>query len=518
MKKLKYKANNGFSRAISIGQKVFILMLFGMFLTPSLFAQRTVTGVVKGADGQGVPSASVVIKGTTTGTVTDIDGNFSLKVPDNNAVLVVTSVGMTSQEIPVGNQTTINLTMAEDTKTLGEVVVIGYGTQKKKDLTGSIVSVSERNFQKGNIVTTDQLIAGKIAGVNITPNNGAPGSGGRIRIRGGASLSSDDPLIVIDGVPMAGGGEKGSATENIAGVSNPLSLINPNDIETVTVLKDASATAIYGSRASNGVLMITTKKGKKGDAMRVQFSTVLSSATPTKFVPVLTGDELRTLVNKFGNAGQKALLGKENTDWQSLIYRNTFSHDENLSVTGTINKNLPYRVSLGYLNQNGILLNSNMDRKSASVNLNPRFFDDHLKLDISYKGSFNKSKFADEGAVGGAVFFDPTQAPRTGKESVFQGYFEWLNPDGTLNTLAGRNPLGLLNSRQDVSNVNRHIANVVADYKFHFLPDLRLNLNVGIDQANTDGYQKKDSTAASAYIVKGVNNTYTGNFGEIKKS
>ncbi len=499
MKKLKLKTIYGFSRSVSMWHKALVLMLFGILLTPTLFAQRTVTGVVKGADGLGVPSASVVVKGTATGSVTDIDGNFSVKVADNNAVLVITSVGMTTQEIAVGTQTALNVTMVEDAKTLGEVVVIGYGTQKKKDLTGSIVSISERSFQKGNIVTTDQLIAGKIAGVNITPNGGAPGSGGRIRIRGGSSLSADDPLIVVDGVPLASSG--------VGGIANAISLINPNDIETVSVLKDASAAAIYGSRASNGVLLITTKKGLKGNALKVKFSTVLSSAQPVEFVETLSGDEFRTLVGKVGNATQKALLGKENTNWQELIYRNAFSHDENLSFEGGL-KQLPYRVSLGYLNQNGILLNSNMDRKTATVNLNPRFLDDHLKFDISYKGAFAKSKFADEGAIGSAVSFDPTQKPNTEK-GAYQGYFEWLNPDGTLNTLAGRNPLGLLNSRQDESNVNRHIANAIVDYKFHFFPDLRVNMNVAIDQANTDGLVKRDSTAASAAAVKGVNNTYT---------
>ena len=498
MKKLSLQ--NGFIRQLPNWQKMLFLMLFGLMLTPSVFAQKTITGKVTGADGAGVPSASIVVKGTTNGTVTDLDGAFSLKVPEN-AVIVISSIGLSTVEVAVGNQSVINIKLAEDAKTLGELVVIGYGTQKKKDLTGSIVTVSERNFQKGNIVSTDQLIAGKIAGVAITPGSGAPGSGGRIRIRGGSSLSADDPLIVVDGVPLATGG--------IGGISNGLSLINPNDIESITVLKDASAAAIYGSRASNGVLLIVTKKGIKGEAMKVQFSTVLSSAQPVNLVPTLTGDEFRALVNSVGNSTQKALLGKENTNWQKLIYRNAFSHDENLSLTGTIGKDLPYRVSLGYLNQNGILQGSNMDRKSATVNLNPRLLDDHLKLDISYKGSYAKSTFADQGAIGSAVFFDPTQAPRTGKENLYQGYFEWLNPDGTLNTLAGRNPLGLLNSRQDVGNVNRHIMNAIADYKFHFLPDLRFNVNVALDQANTDGYTKKDSTAASSSAVKGVNNTYT---------
>jgi TonB-dependent starch-binding outer membrane protein SusC len=343
--------------------------------------------------------------------------------------------------------------------------------------------------------------------VSITSNGGAPGSGGRIRIRGGSSLSADDPLIVVDGVPLAGGGEGGSATAGIGGVANGLSLINPNDIESITVLKDASAAAIYGSRASNGVIMIVTKKGKKGDKLNVNFSSVLSNAQASGFVPVLTGDQFRALVTEKGNSTQKGLLGKENTNWQEQIYRSAFSHDENLSFTGSVSS-LPYRVSVGYLDQNGILLGSNMNRKSASVNLSPRLLDDHLKIDVSYKGSFNKSTFADEGAIGGAVSFDPTQPIRTEKNR-FQGYYEWLDNSGNLNTLAGKNPLGLLNSRQDISDVNRHIANAIFDYKFHFLPDLRINANVAIDQANTEGYTRKDSTAASAFAVKGVNNNYS---------
>ena len=497
MKKLRLQ--NGFIRHLSNWQKVLFLMLFGLALTPSVMAQRTVTGTVTGADGAGVPSASVVLKGTTNGTITDLDGAFSLKVPEN-AVLVISSIGLSTKEVAVGNQSVINVKLAEDAKTLGELVVIGYGTQKRKDLTGAIATVNEKDFQKGNIVSPEQLIAGKIAGVAVTPGSGAPGSGSRIRIRGGSSLSADDPLIVVDGVPLATGG--------IGGIANGLALINPNDIESINVLKDASAAAIYGSRASNGVIIVTTKKGRKGDAFRVNFSSLLSSAQPVKFVPVLTGDEVRTLVNKVGNASQKALLGTENTNWQKLIYRNAFSHDENLSFSGTVAKVLPYRLNLGYLDQNGILLNSNMNRKSISLNVNPRLFDDHLKVDFSYKGSFAKSKFANEGAIGGAVFFDPTHGPYTSKDA-YQGYFEWLNPDGTLATLAGRNPLGLLNSRQDVSDVNRHIANAIVDYKFHFFPDLRVNMNVAIDKANTDGYIKIDSTAASVAAVKGVNNTYT---------
>ncbi len=480
---------------------LFTLLLMLMGIASTWAQSRTVSGTVKDAKGEALPSVTVLEKGTQNGVLTDFDGKFSIKVNDK-ATLIFSFIGFSAQEVAVGSQTALTVKLEEDAKTLGEVVVVGYGTQKRKDLTGSISSISERNFQRGSIASPEQLIAGKIAGVAVTSGNGAPGGGGgRIRIRGGASLGGDAPLIVVDGVPLS---EKGPE-----GIGNGLSLINPNDIESVTVLKDASAAAIYGSRASNGVIMVVTKKGKKGDALSVNFSSVLSSVQPTSYVPVLTGDEFRALVTAKGNASQKALLGTENTDWQKLIYRSAFSHDENLSFTGNLlNNTLPYRFSVGYLNQNGILLNSNMDRKSASLNLNPRFLDDHLKVDISYKGSFAQSKFADEGAIGAAVSFDPTQAVYSGKDNVFQGYKEWTS-GGVLVANAPRNPLGVLNSRSDIYNVNRHIANAIVDYKFHFLPALHANVNVAIDQSNTNGAQSRDSTSASAFIGNGYRNTST---------
>ena len=489
-------------------QKTLFTLLLMLSGFATVWAQNlTISGVVKDSKGEPLPTVTILEKGTQNGVVTDMNGKYTLKV-NPKATLVFSFIGFTPKEVAVGAQSIVNVTLEEDAKTLGEVVVVGYGTQKKKDLTGSIVSISERNFQKGNIVSTDQLIAGKIAGVSITPNGGAPGSGSSIKIRGGSSLSADDPLIVVDGVPLE--------TEKIGGIANPLSLINPNDIESVTVLKDASAAAIYGSRASNGVIMVVTKKGKKGEKLKISFSTVLSLGQPTNFIPVMTGDEFRAFLRDTiseaaigrSNKAQRELLGEASTDWQKLVYRNAFSHDENLSFTGTLGKNLPYRVSLGYLNQNGILLTSNMDRKSATVNLNPRFFDDHLKVDFSYKGSSNNSRFADEGAIGGAVSFDPTQQPYSSKDA-YQGYYEWLGNNGLPLPLAGKNPVGLLNSKKDLATVTRHIANAIVDYKLHFLPDLRVNMNVAVDQAYTNGTVDKDSTAASEYLNSGTKNTYT---------
>lgn len=478
-----------------------LLFMFVMLFTSSaLLAQKTVSGKVSGTDGEGIPSASIVLKGTTQGAITDIDGNFSLSVPNDNAVLVVSYVGYTTQEIPVGTQSVINVTLAEGA-TLSEVVVIGYGTQKKKDLTGSITSLSSENFQTGNIATIDQLANGKLAGVQITSGGGAPGAASRIRIRGGASLNaSNDPLIVVDGVPLDNAG--------LSGAANPLSFINPNDIETFTVLKDASATAIYGSRASNGVIMITTKKGSKSGATKFNFSTMVSSAQKTNEVDVLTGDEFRALVNSKGTAAQKALLGNANTNWQDVIYRNAISSDNNLSATGNIS-GMPYRASVGYLNQNGILLNDAMNRTSASVGISPKLFNDNLSIDMNYKGALIKNKFANQGAIGAAVAFDPTQPVKSGSD-IFGGYFEWLDPSTKKpNTLATKNPLGLLETRKDESTVKRHIANAQFNYNLPFLKGLKANLNVALDLAESDGFRFVDSTVASEYTRQGVDSKYS---------
>ncbi|MFN3378153.1 MAG: SusC/RagA family TonB-linked outer membrane protein, partial [Runella zeae] len=416
------------------------------------------------------------------------------------ATLVFSFVGMLTQEVPVATRTTIDVVLENDNKQLAEVVVIGYGSQRKKDLTGSIAAINSADFNKGNIATPDQLVAGKVAGVQITPNGGAPGAGSTIRIRGGASLNaSNDPLIVIDGVPLDNG--------EVRGAANPLSLINPNDIESFNILKDASATAIYGSRASNGVIMITTKKGKKGDVMRVNLSTQASVAQRTGQIDVLSADEFRTLVNTYGTATQKSLLGAANTNWQDQIYRTAISTDNNLSVTGSL-KSTPYRVSVGYTNQNGILKTSNMGRTSASIGLTPMLLNNHLKVDINLKGSSINNTFANQGAIGAAVAFDPTQPIFSGKEA-YGGYYEWVNADGKPNTIATRNPLGLLNLTNDKSKVLRSIGNMQLDYKFHFLPELHANLNLGYDLSKSDGNKLIPAFAASNFSNGGEKTVYT---------
>jgi TonB-dependent starch-binding outer membrane protein SusC len=467
------------------------------------FAQKTVTGkVTDGQDKSEMIGVTVSVKGTNIGTQTDISGMYKLNVPNDESVLVFSFVGKIAQEVVIGNKTTINVTLADDASVLGEVVVIGYGSQKKRDLTGSVVSVSSEDFVKGQITSPEQLVSGKIAGVQITSNSGAPGSGSTIRIRGGSSLNANnDPLIVLDGMPLDNSG--------ISGASNPLAMINPNDIETFTVLKDASATAIYGSRASNGVILITTKKGAKGKP-QINFSTQFSSASPVKFVDVLSASEFTALVTEKGNTTMKSYLGTADTDWQKQIYRNALTTDNNLSISGT-KGNLPYRISVGYLNQNGILKTSNMDRTSASIGLSPTFLEKHLKVDVNLKGSKSNNRFANTGAIGAAVSFDPTQPIYSGSETL-GGYYEWLDPStGKPNTLATLNPLGQLMLRDDRSDVLRSIGNVVFDYKFHFLPELRANLNLGYDISRSNGSVAIPANVGMSFARGGTNNVYDQN-------
>jgi iron complex outermembrane receptor protein len=476
----------------------FLLMLMVFFQTG--FAQsRTISGkVTDSKDGSPVPNASVLVKGTNQGTTTDASGNFRIVVENNNAVLVISSVGFGQLEVPVGTQTVLSINLTNTQAALNEVVVVGYGTTRKRDLTGAVATVSSKDFVKGALQTPEQLIAGKVAGVQITPNSGAPGSGSRIRIRGGASLNaSNDPLIVIDGVPVDNGG--------IAGATNPLNLINPNDIETFTILKDPSAAAIYGSRASNGVILITTKKGKKGK-IRFNFNAQGFVQTASGKVDVLTADELRTIVNEKGTTSQIALLGKTTTDWQDEIYRNAFAQDFNLSATGSAG-NLPFRISGGYLNQDGILKTGNFQRLTGALNLNPSFLKNKLKVDLNVKLSGTTNQFANEGAIGNAVTFDPTK-PITSGSSRYGGYWEWLENDGLPMQLSNRNPVGLLNMRENKSNVLRSIGNIAFDYQIPYVKGLRANLNLGYDVSRGRGINKVSDSSASDYRRKGINNPY----------
>ena len=487
------------------------MLLFALLaLSCQLFAQtKSITGKVVDENNQSLPGATVTISGTSIAASTDANGMYKINaVKPGSYTLSVSFVGYTAAQksVTVGaDNAVVNFNLQPASKSLNEIVVIGYGTARRKDVTGAITTVTSKDFQTGNITSPEQLISGKVAGVSITSNSGAPGAGSTIRIRGGASLNaSNDPLIVVDGVQLS--------NDNIPGAPNPLSLINPNDIESFNILKDASATAIYGSRASNGVIIITTKKGTSGKP-QVNFNTQGSVATLPKEVSVLSADQLRAYVNANDASGTyKALLTNSNTDWQKEIYQKAFSNDNNLSVSGTAGKNLPYRVSIGYLDQKGILKTGYLNRASGAINLSPKFFDNHLKVDINLKGSESKVRFANEGAIGAAVFFDPTKPVMSGN-SKYGGYYEYLDTDPTsatgLKQLAPRNPVGLLQERFDKSDVKRSIGNAQVDYKFHFLPDLHLNVNLGYDVSEGKGTIFVPATAASGFNrFKDANNVY----------
>lgn len=485
-------------------RKIFLMLLACLcctFFQQAIGQTKTITGTVKDDKGNPVQGATITVKGSASGTSTDNSGNFSLKVPSNAATIVVSNVGFSNQEIGITNRTAVTVTLSANTQVLTDVVVIGYGSVRKKEATGSIATLNSKDFQKGNITTPEQLIAGKIAGVSVTSNSGSPGSGSTIRIRGGASLNaSNDPLIVIDGVPLN--------NSNIYGASNPLSLINPNDIESFTVLKDAASTAIYGSRASNGVILITTKKGSSGKPV-FNFSSQVSASRLVKKADVLSADEFRKMIDSFGTSTFKSLMGTANTDWQDEIYKTAITTDNNLSIAGSF-KNIPYRISGGYLNQDGILKTDNLKRVSAGFAITPYLFDRHLKIDINLKGSVSNTRFANNGAISSAVYFDPTQPVKA--NTPFGGYWEWYttNPDNTitLNKLAPKNPVAMLNLYNNKSQVQRSYGNVQFDYKFHFLPELHANLNLGYDVAKGEGTVNVPAYAAQNYLDSGQHNQY----------
>lgn len=471
----------------SCDARVILSILIGLFLSCNVFAQDvTIKGNVKDAKGEPIIGASILEKGTTNGTVTDFDGNFMLSAPKGSTI-GISYIGYKSQDIINQGQSNLIVVLQEDTEVLDEIVVIGYGTVKKDDATGSVTAIKPDKMNRGLTTTATDMINGKIAGVNITTDGGAPGSGASIRIRGGSSLSaSNNPLIVIDGLPIDNDG--------IKGVSNPLSTINPNDIATFTVLKDASATAIYGSRASNGVILITTKKGEKGSRPRVTYDGNVSISTKTKSIDVMGADEYRNFVtDRFGaESSAVKLLGKENTDWQKEIFRTAVGTDHNITVSGGLN-NMPYRVSVGYTNQNGILKTSKFERYTGSVNLAPSFFEDHLNINFNAKGMISNNRFADTGAIGAAIAFDPTQPVMNGN-SKYGGYFAWENA-GEFISIATKNPVAMLQQKKEEANSKNLVGNIQVDYKFHFLPELRANLNLGMDMATgtQDIYYPKES-------------------------
>lgn len=475
----------------------------GLFLSASAFAQQVVVkGNVVDETGEPVIGASVKVVGGTLGTVTDIDGNFTLNA-DKKSTIEVTYIGYEPVKMQAGQNLTIHL--KNTSSTLNEVVVIGYGAVKKSDLTGSVTALKPDSKNKGLVVNAQDMLSGKVAGVNVTSNSGEPGVGTQIRIRGGSSLNaSNDPLIVIDGVPMDNNkvGNTGS---------NLLSTINPQDIESFNVLKDASATAIYGSRGSNGVIIITTKKGHKGQKPEISYSGSVSVSQKKKTYDMMNGDQYRAYVKSLFNENDDAVkaLGTANTDWQDLIYRTAVSHDHNVTVAGSAGKFLPYRVSVGYTSQQGILKNSDYNRYTASVNLNPSLLNDHLNLNLNAKGMFSKAKKADTGAIGNAVSFDPTQSPYnfTSQRDIalleanggvqqtlnnFGGYFNWLTSASAYNNPqwpftrfndAPANPLAQLELGGNVEKVRSFIGSADIDYKVHGFEDLRLHMTLGAEIA-----------------------------------
>lgn len=452
---------------------VFLLMLAAL---PSL-AQVQVSGLVLDQDREPVIGATVKVKGTSTGTATDIDGRFTLQAPSANSTLSISYVGYLPMEIAANSpELEKGVVLKENAEVLDEVVVIGYGRVKKSDATGSVIAVKPDDFNKGNRTSVQEAMVGKIPGVNVVTASGAPGSGATVRIRSGASLSaSNDPLFVVDGVPID--------NSTIEGASNLIGGINPEDIETFTVLKDASATAIYGSRASNGVIVITTKKG--ADRLKVTYTGSFAISTKTKSLEVLDADEFRKFVPTITGVPSDAVFGTANTDWQDEIYRTAFGTEHNLSVAGKINAiTTPYRVSVGYTNQDGIIRTNKYQRFTAGVALTPKLLDDHLNLNLNAKFSYEHNDMVNNGVVTNALRYDPTRPVRTGSSTAATdpglGYFIWMNGNSPM-AIQTDNPVAQLELEDRLNKVTRSIGNAQFDYKIHGLEDLSVNLNLGYD-------------------------------------
>lgn len=479
-----------------IAREFFFLMV-GLLFSVGLNAQTiTVSGVVSDPSGEPLIGASILAQGTTVGTSTNIDGEYTINVaPD--ATLVVSYVGYDTQNVPVDGRTSINVTMQENSVMLNEVVAIGYGTVKKSDATGSVAVIKPDEIEAGLATSVQDMLVGQTPGVVVT-QSGGPEGGGTIRIRGGSSLNaSNDPLIVVDGVPLSNAG--------MSGLGNSLGMISPENIESMTVLKDASATAIYGSRASNGVIIITTKKGKAGKPT-VNFAANLYVNTARKTWKVLDANQFRSLLESRGMDAALAATGDANTDWQDEVLRTTVSSDYSLSVGGTAGW-LPYHAEISYTNNNGIIKTSKMDRVTMGFNLSPKFFDNHLSVNANVKGYYIRNNFGDAGALSSAISYDPTHPVRSnepivsgnsGFQYLYNGYYEVHN-NGTLNDNAALNPMGLLEQRDNHANVYRSNGNIQFDYSLHFLPDLHLNLNLGYDVMKSNLVDNWAANSATAY-------------------
>ena len=489
---------------------LFILLLFGGLSTA--FAQ---TGVVKGvivdaSNGSPLPGATVQVKGTTKGTVSDLNGKFSISVK-SGATLVFSYVGYVTQEKVVQPNTTVEIKLQSSASNLNELVVVGYGQTKKSDLTGSVASVNTATLPKGLATSLTDVLTGKVAGMNITADGGAPGAGSTVRIRGGSSIyASNSPLYIVDGVPLSSGG--------VNGTSNPLSFLNPQDISNVTVLKDASATAIYGSRASNGVIIITTKKGTLNQKFSVSYDVNTSVSTLPKLFPVLGANQYRNFMNSYwgANSSEVALLGNANTNWQKEIYQNAVSQNHYISFSGAAGK-LPYRVSLGYTDQNGILKTTNFKRTSASIDLSPTLLKGDLKVNLNLNGSYITNSFGDNGAIGAALSMDPTQPVYSNNGASYDpntqsftglstygspygnGYFMWMQ-NGTPVSLATANPLSVLMQKQNLSWVYQSTGSLQLDYKVHWVPGLAAHLEMGYDLSKSNGASYYAQNSPITYV------------------
>lgn len=481
---------------------LLLRLLLSILLIPvSAYAQnqKTVTGTVIDETGEPLIGATVKVVGKSIGAITDFDGHYSLTVPADTKQLSFSYVGYKDYIADITSNV-INVTMKPNSKVLDEVVVIGYGVRKKDDLTGSVSSVGEKDFNKGVISSPEELVNGKIAGVQIVNGGGSPTSGATIRVRGGASLNaSNDPLIVIDGVPMEVGG-------SVSGSGNFLSLINPNDIESMTILKDASSTAIYGSRASNGVIIITTKKGK-GDGIKISFQTTNSVSTKTKTSDMLSTDEFIGIVNALGTEHQKSLLGDTRTDWNDQIFQTAFGTDNNLSISGRATSWLPFRVSAGAYSQDGILKTDNVKRFTGNMNLTPSFFNDELRFQFGLKATYSKNRFADTDAIWGGATLNPTIPVYSGNDA-FGGYNEAVDANGVPVTGALANAVGRLNQYKSTSDVYRVIGNVDVDWNIRWVKGLRLHATGGYDWSKGEGHVVVPKEAFSFYTTGGRDYIY----------
>lgn len=478
----------------TIYKKLLILVLL---LPLSVLAQNTVGGtVLDKMSGQPIPGVNVNVQGATNGVSTDFDGKYQLSNVKRGDKIVFSYIGYTNTVVDYVAQNSLNVSLQEDANQLQEVIIqVGYGTVKKKDATGAVTVLTTKDFNKGPVTSADQMIQGKVAGLQIINGGGSPGESATIRIRSGSSLSAgNDPLYVIDGVPVNNGG--------IEGGKNPLSTINQNNIESITVLKDASATAIYGSRASNGVIIITTKKGKAGE-IQVSYNGNLQVSEVTNRVDALSATQFKDFVAANGSVAQQKLVGASDTNWQDEIYRTAIGTDHNIALSGGVD-NVVYRASVGYANLNGILKRDNMERSTLGVSVTGNFLDKHLKIEVNNNTSLIKSNYSNRGAIGSAINFDPSQAVRNADGT----YFQWYASPTEINQLAGRNPLSLINQQNNFGNSYRSIGNIQTEYKMHFLPALKAVANFGYDQLTGTGSGGTNAEFLNGLNGSGYNNTY----------